>query len=336
MDRAAALLDETLVWDNHGCMPLRPGDVEFLPQLDRYRRAGVDVVLLNVGFDGTSVENDLGVLATFRRWIGQNGDRYRLVGTADDILAARRAGKLSIAFNLEGFGALGGQVDLVSTYYDLGVRWMLVAYNQNNAGGGGCQDEDRGLTDFGRRVVAEMERVGMAVCCSHTGYRTALDVMAHARRPVILSHSNPRALVDHPRNVPDEVMQACAETGGVMGITGVSLFLGDSKPNAERIVDHIEYAVGKIGVDHVGLGIDTCFDNSEVLEYMKTMPERFPTLRGYDDGMNIAGPEVIPAVAQGLLARGFSEADAAKVMGGNFLRVAGAVWRDRSGGSPGA
>jgi membrane dipeptidase len=236
------------------------------------------------------------------------------------------AGRLAIAFNLEGFGALGGQVEMVSLYHDLGVRWMLIAYNQNNLGGGGCQDEDGGLTDFGRQVIEEMERVGMVVCCSHTGYRTALEVMAQATRPVILSHSNPRALVDHPRNVPDEVMQACAATGGVMGITGVSLFLGGA-PEAARILEHIEYAVGRIGVEHVGLGIDTCFDSSEVLDYMSTMPERFGALRGYDDGLAIAGPEVIPAVAEGLLARGFSEADAAKIMGGNFLRVAREVWR---------
>lgn len=321
-----ALLERTLVWDNHGCMPLRPGDTDFLPQLERYRSAGVDVIILNAGFDGTTVENAFGVLATFRRWIVQNGDRYRLAGTAADIEAARAAGQLAVAFNLEGFGALGGRVELVSLYRDLGVRWMLVAYNQNNLGGGGCQDEDCGLTGFGRRVVDEMERVGMVVCCSHTGYRTALDVMAQATRPVILSHSNPRALVDHPRNVPDEVMRACAATGGVMGITGVSLFLGGG-PEAARIVEHIDYAVGRIGIDHVGLGIDTCFDDAEVLEYMKSMPDRFPSIEGYGGALPIAGPEVIPAIAEGLLARGYSETDAGKVLGGNFMRVAKAVWR---------
>lgn len=320
-------LKRTLVWDNHGCMPLRPGDTSFLPQLSRYHQANVDVVLLNVGFDATPLEHDIKVLAMFRRWIRDHSENYRLIQTVEDIDRAHVEGKLAIGFNLEGFNALDGNVDMVSLYYDLGVRWMLVAYNRNNLGGGGCQDDDSGLTDFGRGVLDEMERVGMVPCCSHTGYRTAIDVMEHASGPVILSHSNPRALHDHPRNVPDEVMKACAETGGVMGINGVGIFMGRNVVDVERMIDHIDYAVDLIGIDHVGLGIDTCFDTSEVDDLMRDHPELWPDAVGYEEGLQIVSPEEISNIAAKLLERGYSETDTSKILGGNFHRVARQAWK---------
>src|SRR5690606_36645690 len=135
--------------------------------------------------------------------------------------------------------AVADQPSLVSLYYELGVSWMLIAYNRNNAAGSGCQDEDRGLTDFGRMVIDEMTRVGMIVCCSHTGYRTAREVIDYSKNPVIFSHSNPRALRDHPRNIPDELMKACAARGGVVGINGIGLFLGENDNSTEAIVRHI-------------------------------------------------------------------------------------------------
>ncbi|MDT9599724.1 dipeptidase [Sphingosinicella rhizophila] len=320
-------LKDTLVWDNHGCMPLRPGDTAFLPQLSRYRAANVDVVLLNVGFDAKPMETDIRVLAMFRRWIRDHAEDYRLIGSVADIDRAQAEGKLAIGFNLEGFNALGGDVNMVSLYHDLGVRWMLVAYNLNNQGGGGCQDDDEGLTDFGREVLDEMVRVGIVPCCSHTGYRTAIEVMEHVSGPVILSHSNPRALHDHPRNVPDEVMKACAATGGVMGINGVGIFMGRNRVDADLIADHIDYAVDLIGIDHVGLGIDTCFDPSEVDDLMRERPEIWPDSVGYEDGLQIAGPEEIPNIAAKLLQRGYGEAELAKVLGGNFRRVAAEAWK---------
>lgn len=121
-----------------------------------------------------------------------------------DIEQARREGKLGVFFDIEGGVAIEPDLKLLRAYYDLGVRWMLTAYNQTNRLGSGCQDEhDHGLTDFGRAVIDEMERIGMVVCCTHTGERTALDAIEYSRNPVILSHSNPRAVHDHERNVSD-------------------------------------------------------------------------------------------------------------------------------------
>ena len=103
---------------------------------------------------------------------------------------------------------------------------MLLAYNLNNLAGGGCQDDDDGMTAFGHDVVREMERVGMVVCCSHTGYRTARDVLKMATKPVVFSHSNAHDIVAHPRNLPDDLVRECAQTGGVVGVNGIGLFLG--------------------------------------------------------------------------------------------------------------
>ena len=326
MNDVTTTMKNSIVWDNHGCIPLRPLDEEFLPQLSRYRDSGVDVVMLNVGFDSTSVENNFRVIASFRRWLQQRPDQYQLIETVSDIDRARRNGRLAIGFDLEGFKAVGEQISLVSLYYELGVRWMLIAYNRNNAGGGGCQDEDCGLTDFGRSVLDEMERVGMVACCSHTGYQTAREVIDYSNNPVILSHSNPLALVNHPRNVPDDVMRACADSGGVMGITGVGIFLGDHSVSTTTIVEHIDYAAGVMGVEHVGLGLDYCFDQAEVDEYVASLPEVFPPEKGYSAGLEFAAPEKVPEIAAGLLDRGYGQDDVSKILGGNFLRVARDVW----------
>lgn len=329
---ARRLLETALVWDNHGCMPLRPGETKFLPQLARYAKAGVKVVGLNVAFDGVPWEQTAPMLANFRHWIRQHPRQYRLVGTVADIRRARRDGSLGIFFDIEGGSALNGQLSMVELYRDLGVRWMLIAYNKNNLLGGGCQDEDSGLTKFGRQVVREMERVGITVCCSHTGYRTTMDVMRLAMRPVIFSHSNPLSVWQHKRNIRDQAIRACAETGGVVGINGIGPFLGANDSRPETFVQHIDYVVQLVGADHVGLGLDFVFDVQEMDDYVKAHPEIFPPEEGYSSGIRMVPPESLRAITVGLLARGYKTADIRKILGGNFLRVAEATWpREVSG-----
>ena len=323
-----ALVDGHLFWDNHSCMPLRPLDESFLPQLERYRRANVQVVTLNIGFGEQTIEQHLRMIAQFRRWISLRTDVYRLVRSVADIKQAARERKLAITFDIEGAGAIGDQLSLISMYYDLGVRWMLMAYNRGNLVGAGCHDaEDKGLTKFGRYVVDEMERVGMVVCCSHTGRRTSLDVMACSHNPVIFSHSNPKKLCDHPRNIDDELMRACAATGGVVGINGVGLFLGNNDVRTENLVRYIDYAVSLIGVDHVGIGLDYVFDQVELKEMLASMRGSFPVGSGYDSVPAFATPEQLPEIAQALSRLGYTEVDVAKIMGGNHLRVARKVWK---------
>jgi membrane dipeptidase len=328
MSAAAALLKDSLVWDNHGCMPLRPFDEEFLPQLDRYRKSGVDVAVLNIGFGEQGIEEHVRVLAHFRRWISLHADDYVLIETVDDIERARAAGKLAIAFDMEGANGVADQASLVSLYYDLGVRWMLMAYNRVNRVGSGCHDdEDTGLTVFGREVLDEMARVGMVACCTHTGYRTTMDVMEYSSRPVIFSHSNPRALYDHPRNIKDDVIRACAATGGVVGLNGIGIFLGKNDNSTETFVRHIDYVVQLVGAEHVGLGLDYVFDAGELDEYLAKMAHTFPKGMGYDAGMKMVEPERIPAVVESLLKLGYPEDAIRGILGANHLRVARQVWR---------
>ena len=164
------LLDDAILWDNHACMPLRLGDTTFLPQLERCQQAGINVVFINIAMDLNPDGTALNMLATFRYWLAEHADQYILAESVTDIEKAKQTGRLAICFDIEGGRAVEPHPGLVEIYYRLGVRWMLIAYNQNNRLGGGCQDEDSGLTDYGRQIIDEMERVGMLLCCSHTGY----------------------------------------------------------------------------------------------------------------------------------------------------------------------
>ncbi len=324
---AAALLARSLVWDNHACMPLRLTDDAFLPQLERHKAAGFNVVSLNVGFGDYGVEQHIRVLAHFRHWLSRHQDDYQLIESADDIALARARGKLAVTFDIEGGNALGEQASLVSLYYGLGVRWMLMAYNSNNALGGGCHGQDGGLTAFGREVLDEMARVGMVACCSHTGLTTALEVMAYSARPVIYSHSNPSAVYRHARNIPDRAMLACAATGGVVGLNGIGIFLGDVEDLVEPLARHIDHAVQVIGARHVGLGLDYVFDQAELVEQFEEMKASFPAGFGYGSGLRMVAPEQIGAVVERLLRLGYRDEDVVGILGGNWLRIAHAVWQ---------
>ncbi len=326
--RGRELTDRTLVWDNHGCMPLRPFDDRFLPRLDRYRAAGVDVVFLNIGFGEQGIEEHVRMLGAMRSWLSQRPEAYRIVRTVDDIDTARAAGQLAVGFDIEGGNAIADQPSLIGLYYDLGVRWMLMAYNRNNRIGGGCQDDDGGLTAFGRQVLDEMARVGMVPCVSHTGYRTAHDVCAHHPLPVIASHSNARAVHDHPRNLPDDLLRAIAGTGGVVGINGIGPFLEHGAASTGAYLRHLDHVVQTVGPEHVAIGLDYVFDEAELIEFVTRNPQTFPKELGYTTGhFPMVEPERIAAIVDGMLGLGYSDADVGGILGGNLMRVARASWK---------
>lgn len=329
MTSLTSLMANNVVWDNHACMPLRAEDIEFLDRLDMYEGAYGNVVVLNIGFDLTA-EDPLEaflVLSNFRAWIKERSDKYLLIETVTDIEVARESGRLGVCFNIEGGGVLQGQTGLVSLFYDLGVRWMLIAYNRQNALGGGCAEADTGLTEFGRRVIDEMERVGMILCCSHTGYRTAAEAIEYSRKPVIFSHSNPRALHDHERNIPDYLIRACAETGGVVNLNGVGIFLGENDDSTETFVRHVQYVADLVGHEHVGMGLDYVFDQSELKAFVEGNPDLYPPEKGYSDGMRMIAPSRIPEIADHLLRVGWDDDQLIGFLGANNLRVARQVWR---------
>ncbi|MFO0101194.1 MAG: dipeptidase [Betaproteobacteria bacterium] len=324
---ARRLIDAVPVWDHHACMPLRPNDPSFLPQLARHTAAGFDAVTLNVGFGEQGPEQHLRMLAALRHWVLMRPDEYLLLLQPEDVERARRTGRLAVGFDIEGANAIGDQLSLIQMYYDLGVRWMLLAYNVPNRVGGGCQGDDGGLTDFGRAVVAEMERVGMQVCLSHTGHRTARDVLAMTTKPVIFSHSNCAALHAHPRNIPDDLIRQCAARGGVVGINGVGIFLGRNDIASETYARHVDHVVQLVGPTHVAVALDYVFDLNELEEQVQKMRATFPPGLGYELGARFVAPEQLEQIVGVLQGWGYRDEDLAALLGGNLLRLARTVWK---------
>jgi membrane dipeptidase len=323
---ARTLHEQALVWDNHACLPF--GKVrEFLPQIGRVRKAGVDVVSINIGDSNVTLEAQMRMAAELRSFILAHPSEFVLIAKVGDIARAKAERKLAIFFDVEGGYAMDDQLSILQLYVDLGVRWMLLVYNTKNRIGAGVHDaEDDGLTDFGRKAIAEMDRVGLVKCLSHTGYRTARDVLEATGKPTIFSHSNPRALRDHPRNIPDDLIRGCAKTGGAVCINGVGIFLGDNDIRTETLARHVDYVVQMVGADHVGLGLDYAFDQGELDAHLAANPNIWPAEWGYRPGIKFVAPEQLPELTELLLRRGYREDDVRKILGGNLLRVAEAVW----------
>ncbi len=327
-DRAANLIATSLVWDAHA--GIFPGPDTNLSKLTQWRDCGVDYVSLNIGFDVMPWDNAISTLSAYRRVLSET-EGVRIAQTIADIDLARATGQLAVSFDIEGVNALNGDIGMVSVYRDLGVRQMLLAYNLNNAGSGGCHDRDKGLTTFGRAVVAEMNRVGMIVDCSHMGARSSLEAMDCSDKPVVFSHSNPGALWPHQRNITDDQIRACAATGGVVGINGMGIFLGDNDVSAATFARHVTHVADLVGPAHVGFGLDwkPKTDNAPDLgAILASRPDFWPKGQGYDtDGIRLFHPEGLGDVLILLRQSGWSDGDLRGFLGGNFLRVATQAWR---------
>ena len=165
-------------------------------------------------------------LKTISKWRTRFKDRQSElihIRTIDDIMTAYRQNKLGIIFHFQNSNPLDNTIDLVDTYYELGVRVMQLTYNSKNTFGCGCEVEtDTGLTQQGYALIERMNEVGMLIDLSHAVYKTALDIIASSKKPVILSHSNAAAVCDFPRNVPDDVIYAIAQNNGVIGLNAFS------------------------------------------------------------------------------------------------------------------
>ena len=320
----------TIHWEAHACLPLHP-QADFSP-LDSLRKAGVNFVSVNVGMDMNPVPQIMAVLAGFRATIAAAPDRFRLVNSVADIEAAAKAGVLAIGFDLEGAMPLMQQFDMVALYRDLGVRQIHFAYNRNNSVAEGCHDVERGLTPLGKQMVSAVNCAGMLMDCSHTGRRCSLDIMAASSKPVIFSHANPLALAEHGRNITDEQIKACAATGGVGCVSGVSVFLGSNTPNVDDVARHAAYVADLVGVAHAGIGLDISFRQGELND---SPPGDYdpvywwPKSAGYDRAISritYTPVETWQLLAAALQKTGMTADDAAAVMGNNMLRVAGVSW----------
>jgi membrane dipeptidase len=180
--------------------------------------------------------------------------------------------------------------------------------------------------------VDEMNRVGMMVDVSHCGYRTSMDILERSASPVIFSHSSMRAVWDHERNIFDDQARACAATGGVIGINGVGIFLGDNDISVPAMARHIGYAVELVGPEHVGIGTDYVFDNDDLNRELAENPQIFPESYRSAGPIDFFPPERLAPLEAELSGRGYPAADIAAIVGGNFLRVARQVWKPGPGG----
>ncbi|CAL9280083.1 hypothetical protein SUDANB180_07364 [Streptomyces sp. enrichment culture] len=282
---------------------------------------------VNVGYVPHSAADVAGLITSWRERIAAD-HRLRPAESIGDVEAAGREGSVAVAFDLEDSGPLAGRLERVRQFYELGVRTMLPSYNNRNAAGGGCLDAvDEGLTAYGRALVREMNAVGMVADGSHCGARTGLDMCEVSEQPVIYSHSCMRSLWDHPRNITDEQARECAATGGVVGITGVGIFLGPNDASVDALVRHIDYAVELVGPEHVGVSTDYPFDHDDFNAMLQQSPELFPDSYTRWGPIEFLAPERLLTVEDALIARGYPDDAVTAILGGNFRRVAAQVWQ---------
>ncbi|OIQ70062.1 membrane dipeptidase [mine drainage metagenome] len=221
---------------------------------------------------------------------------------------------------------------MLALYASLGVRQIHFAYNRNNSVAGGCHDEDTGLSALGRRMVQAVNAAGMLMDCSHTGRRSSLDIMAASAHPVVFSHANPLALVTHGRNITDEQIRACAATTGVICVSGVARFLGIAEPTAPDVARHAAYVADLVGVQHVGIGLDIGFSQSDLDDQPPGDFDRsywWPRSAGYANGIGDMGYTPVDTwqkLDHALQAVGMHPHEATLVLGANMARVARQVW----------
>jgi membrane dipeptidase len=323
-DYARELLSTSLVWD----MTL-PWDPSALDQdtLPRFKAAGIDVISLTV--DMPTLDATIRHIAAVKSDIKNHFESMVLVQTIEDVTKANNSGKLALTFNLQETNPLDGNLDMIDVYYELGVRHMLLAYNQQNRVGDGCAERtDSGLSRFGARVVKEMNRVGMLVDGTHSGYKTTMEAMEISTAPFIFSHCNSWQVVPHYRNIKDDQIKACAATGGVIGVNGLGEFLDDPNATSESIFRHLDHMVNLVGPRHVGIGLDFVKDTDGFWSWVRRNPEMWPLIDGRPHTNTAFGqPEQFIELCELMLSHQYPEEDVIAILGGNFKRVAHEVWK---------
>lgn len=251
-----------------------------------------------------ALERTLELTDVFYRQLNENSDKIALVRNYGDIRKTFEEGRMGAFLTVEGGEGIQERLYLLRTFYRLGIRGITLTWNQRNAiADGAFENPQGGLSNFGLEVVKEMNRLGMLIDVSHMNRQGFLDVVNNSAKPVIASHSNARALCDHPRNLDDEQLKLLAEKGGLVGVTFVPDFLVPPGKSAtiETVADHIDYIKDLIGIDHIGIGSD--FDGTE------SLPE------GLEDVTKV--PDLVKLLDR----RGYTENQIEKVMGGNILKL---------------
>ncbi|BBE32679.1 dipeptidase [Sphingosinicella microcystinivorans] len=298
-----------------------------------FRASGITGFHNSVGIGGPDAYADtLGWFAAWQGFAGRNAHVFSLVGKAEDLDRAKRDGKCAVIMGVQNSEHFR-KVEDVKAFYEIGQRCSQLTYNsQNLLGSGSTERVDGGVTDFGAAIIEAMNKVGMLVDVSHCGDRTTLDAIAISPKPIAITHSNCRALVNHPRVKTDEAIKALGAKGGVMGITGVRMFVSEKEPTTiANIVDHIDHAVKLIGVDHVGIGSDADlngYDDMPADQY-KMLKAGYKSSYAFRDKIDTDGfdhPMKTYDLVEELIRRKYSNENITAILGGNFRRLLGATW----------
>jgi membrane dipeptidase len=298
-----------------------------------FRSCGITGFHNSVGVGGASAYDDaLEFIAAWSGFVGRNTHVFSLVGKADDLDAAKAKQKIAVIMGLQNADEFREPKD-VKAFYELGLRCAQLTYNtQNLIGSGSTERVDGGISDYGVEIIKSMNEVGMLVDVSHSGDKTTLDAIELSPKPIAFTHSNCRALNNHPRLKTDEAIRKLAAKGGVMGITGVRMFVKDKEPTTiEDIVDHIDHVVKLVGIEHVGIGSD-----SDLMGYDHMPPDQYKQLKAsykasyaFRDKIDTDGfdhPRKVYDLTAALIRRGYSDSNIQAILGGNFRRLLASTW----------
>ena len=306
------------------------GDAEF----QKYKDSGINVFHVAVGVGGADPRaNVLNFLAAWNSFLAGQDERFMRIDSAADFERVKRSAKVGILLGLQNSDHFR-RPDDVDYFHGLGQRVSQLTYNARNLiGDGSTERTNNGISDFGVAIVERMNRVGMAVDVSHCGEQTSIDACSVSKKPVLITHSNSRTLAKgHPRTKSDEAIRAMAKTGGVMGITGVRMFVKVDEPTTiEHFLDHYDHVAKLVGVEHLGIGSDIDLDGYDDMpaEDNKRLRAAYKGSYGFRDKLDIEGvdhPKRVYDLAEGLIRRKYSDDAIRGILGGNFRRVLGEIW----------
>ena len=304
----------------------------------RYRDSGINVFHHAFGLGGTNAyESALSYFASINSLIAGNDQTMMRIDSAADFKRVKSSGKMGVLAGIQNAEHFRRPQD-VPFFYGIGQRVSQLTYNSRNLiGNGSTERRDEGISDFGASIVDQMNKTGMAIDVSHCGDRTTLDAFELSKKPVLITHSNCRALAPgHPRCKTDDAIKACGKSGGVMGITGVRNFVKNSEPTTiEDVINHFDHVKNLIGPQHLGVGSDVDLDGYDDMEpaayqRLKTAYKDSYSFREKIDIEGLDHPKRMFDLTEGLIRRRYSDAEIAGILGGNFARVLGDIW---SGGS---
>ncbi|HKD52364.1 MAG TPA: membrane dipeptidase [Candidatus Acidoferrum sp.] len=299
-----------------------------------YKNSGIHVFHIAIGTGGPDAYLEtLQFLSGYNSLIARHDDWFERVDTPARLDGIKASGKVGILLGIQNSEHFR-KVDDVDYFYGVGQRVSQLTYNARTLiGNGSTERRDDGLSDFGVSIVDRMNKVGMAVDVSHCGDKTTLDAFELSKKPVLITHSNCRALnPNHPRCKTDEAIKAMAAKGGVMGITEVRMFVSPKEPTGvDAMLDHYDYVAKLVGVEHLGVGSDI-----DLLGYDAMPPEEYKQLKagykstyGFRDKIDLDGYNFAKRpldIAEGLIRRKYSDANIEAILGGNFRRVLKEIW----------